>query len=44
MMLSLFVIAGVYAVLKNIAGGIIMLVFFWFFVHWLSHLPHAQQN
>jgi hypothetical protein len=28
MMLSLFVIAGVYAVLKNIAGGIIMLVFF----------------
>jgi hypothetical protein len=30
MMLSLFVIAGAYAVLKNIAGGIIMLAFFGF--------------
>jgi hypothetical protein len=28
MMLSLFVIVGAYAVLKNIAGGIIMLAFF----------------
>jgi len=28
MMLSLFVIAGAYAVSKNIAGGIIMLAFF----------------